>query len=37
MFIKTSIVGTLRPGKGIDRPKRFTEMHSKFYCVFFVT
>ena len=37
MLIKTSIVGTLKPGKGIDRPKRFTEMHSEFYCVFFET
>ena len=37
MFIKTSIAGTLRPGKGIDRPKRFTEMHSEFYWVFFET
>jgi len=37
MFIKTSIVGMLRPGKGIDRPKRFTEMYSEFYWVFFET
>ena len=37
MFIKTSTARMLRPGKGIDRPKRFTEMHSEFYWIFFET